>query len=80
MTFGLKLSLGVLLMAAPGSVVEQIAESGRCVSLAETPDMRISEQPAVAPGQAPLFSFRLYEGQARQRFSNSDLMMDDAGH
>ena len=80
MTAALKVALGLMAVTAPGNVIEEIVSSGRCVSLAETPDMRVERMPAIAPGQAPLFSFRLYEGQSRQRFANSDLMMDDAGH
>lgn len=74
-------SILLLLVAAPqGTTIAMISESGRCVALGETPDQRVEQTPMIAPGQAPLFSFRLYEGQARQRFANSDLMLDDAGH
>lgn len=62
------------------SIVDQIAASGRVVTIGETADQRVTPQPLIAPGQAPLFSFRLYEGQSRQRFANADLMLDDAGH
>lgn len=80
MTAGTKLICAALLVALPGAQVENIAASGRCVSLAETPDARVTTKAQVAPGQAPLFTFRLLEGQARQRFANADLMLDDAGH
>jgi len=59
---------------------QQVADSGRCVTLAETPDARVSPQPMIAPGPPPLFSFRYYEGKAHHRFGNTDLMLDDAGH
>jgi len=59
---------------------QQVADSGRCVTLAETPDARVSPQPGIAPGPPPLLSFRYYEGKAHHRFGNTDLMLDDAGH
>jgi hypothetical protein len=34
----------------------------------------------LAPGPPPLVSFRYYEGKLHQRFGNSELMLDDAGH
>jgi hypothetical protein len=34
----------------------------------------------IAPGPPPLLAFRYYEGQQRHRFSNAELMLDDAGH
>ncbi len=58
----------------------QVTDSGRCVTLAETPDARVSPQRAIAPGPPPLLSFRYYEGKAHHRFGNTDLMLDDAGH
>ncbi len=60
--------------------VEQIAESGRCADLPDSPDKRVSPTPAIAPGPPPILSFRLYEGKRHGRFNNSDLMLDDAGH
>jgi hypothetical protein len=59
---------------------QQVADSGRCVTLAEKPDERVKPQPAIAPGPPPLLSFRFYEGKAHHRFGNTDLMLDDAGH
>ena len=63
-----------------GSIIDQVASSGRCATLAETPDSRVSSARGIAPGQPPLLSFRMYEGRLHQRFANSDLMLDDAGH
>jgi hypothetical protein len=60
--------------------LQQVADSGRCVTLAETPDARVERKPMIAPGPPPLLSFRYYEGKAHQRFGNADLMLDDAGH
>lgn len=72
-----------LWLAAEGSqssVIDKIADSGRCLSLAESPDSRVTPVRLVVPGPPPLLSFRTYEGKLRQRFANSDLMLDDAGH
>ena len=77
--FGL-LGMVLLLTAEEQAQVKQIAESGRCVTLAETPDSRVAGAPEIAPGPPPLLSFRYYQGKTHQRFSNSELMLDDAGH
>ncbi|MGH7936450.1 MAG: hypothetical protein ACREF8_05530 [Chthoniobacterales bacterium] len=61
-------------------LIQAIARSGRVLSLAESPSSRIAPPGRIAPGAPPLLSFRLYEGKMRGQFSNSDLMMDDAGH
>ena len=74
------LILFALLAAAPESLVQQIADSGRCADLAETPDQRVSMKPMIAPGPPPLISFRYYEGKLHHRFGNAELMLDDAGH
>jgi len=60
--------------------VQQIADSGRCVSLAESADSRVDITPRFAPGQPPVLSFRFYEGKSHHRFGNSELLLDDAGH
>ena len=59
---------------------QQVADSGRCVTLAEKPDARVEQKAMIAPGPPPLLSFRYYEGKAHHRFGNTDLMLDDAGH
>ncbi len=61
-------------------LIQAIARSGRVLSLAEPPSSRVAPPDRIAPGAPPLLSFRLYEGKTRGQFSNSDLMMDDAGH
>jgi hypothetical protein len=58
----------------------QVAESGRCVTLAESPDSRVRPAKQIAPGQPPILTFRYYEGKLHHRFGNDDLMLDDAGH
>jgi hypothetical protein len=70
----------VALFAAPQSVVQQIADSGRCAVIGETPDQRVATEPMIAPGPPPLISFRYYEGKQHHRFGNAELMLDDAGH
>ena len=61
-------------------LVHLIAESGRVVEIATPPSERAEPLPQIAPGAPPLVSFRMFEGQMRHRFSNLDLVMDDAGH
>ena len=66
--------------AAQRTSVDEVAASGRCVNLGDAPDARVSYSTPIAPGAPPLLSFRAYEGKLHQRFGNSDLMLDDAGH
>lgn len=71
------------LLAAPASerdLIVRIADSGRCATVGETPDSRVKPEMRLAPGPPPLVSFRYYEGKLHQRFGNSELMLDDAGH
>lgn len=58
----------------------QIANSGRMVSIADSPSQRIAAPAALTPGQPPLLSFRYLEGKDRRRFTGLDLVLDDAGH
>ena len=62
------------------SLIQQVAASGRCADLSEDPDARVAPAPMIAPGPAPLLSFRYYEGKLHHRFGNAQLMLDDAGH
>jgi hypothetical protein len=61
-------------------IIEEIAASGRCANIAESPDQRVAPKPMIAPGPPPLLSFRYYEGKLHHRYGNVDLMLDDAGH
>lgn len=61
-------------------LMQKIADSGRCVSVAESPDARVKPPIQIAPGQPPVLTFRYYEGRLHHRYSNTDLMLDDAGH
>ena len=56
------------LVAAPQSLVQQIADSGRCADLGASADERVTVQPMIAPGPPPLISFRYYEGKQHHRF------------
>jgi hypothetical protein len=70
----------VVLLLMQGSIVEEIAESGRVVSLADSPSDHVASEVQIAPGQPPLLSFRFFEGKQRHRFGDLDLVLDDAGH
>jgi hypothetical protein len=70
------------LLASPevDRLTKQVIESGRVVEIAVPPSQRLAPQPKIAPGAPPLISFRLFDGRMRHRFSNLDLVLDDAGH
>lgn len=70
------------LLASPEveRLTKLVADSGRVVEIAVPPSERLAAPPKIAPGAPPLVSFRLFDGQMRHRFSNLDLVMDDAGH
>jgi hypothetical protein len=74
----------ILLMMAGNTDVsrltKEIAASGQVLEIGNTPSERIAPPKQIAPGPPPLLSFRYYEAQQRHRFSNSELMLDDAGH
>jgi len=72
------------MLAASGGnldrLTKEIAASGQVVGFTARPSERVAPPVEIAPGQPPLLSFRSYEGQQRHRFSNTELMLDDAGH
>lgn len=70
------------LLASPEveRLTKLVADSGRVVEIAVPPSQRLAAPPKISPGAPPLVSFRLFDGQMRHRFSNLDLVMDDAGH
>jgi hypothetical protein len=76
------IAVGLLFLLANQSdlLIKQVAASGRVLELAITPSERISSVPQIAPGAAPLLSFRFFEGKDRHRFGELDLVIDDAGH
>jgi hypothetical protein len=57
-----------------------VAQSGCVVEIATPASERLAPPPKIAPGAPPLVSFRLFDGRMRRRFSNLDLVLDDAGH
>jgi hypothetical protein len=70
-------------LAAPDStaiLIHRVAESGRVQEIGILLSDRISPPPEIAPGAPPILSFRLFEGLSKHRYSNLDLVMDDAGH
>jgi hypothetical protein len=60
--------------------VKQIAASGRVQLIGETSATRLQPTAPLAPGAPPILAFRYFDGQARHRFGDLDLVMDDAGH
>jgi len=70
------------LLASPDveRLTKQVTDSGRVVEIAVPPSQRLAPPPKIAPGAPPLVSFRLFDGKMRHRFSNLDLVLDDAGH
>jgi len=60
--------------------VKQIAVSGRVQLIGETSATRLQPTAPLAPGAPPILAFRYFEGLARHRFGDLDLVMDDAGH
>ena len=74
----------LMMMAANTSdldrLTREVAASGQVLEIGETPSDRVAPPKQIAPGPPPLLAFRYYDAQQRHRFSNSELMLDDAGH
>ncbi len=74
----------LMLAAAAGGDVKtltrDVAASGKVLEIAVSPSERVAPPLQIAPGAPPLLAFRYYEGQARHRFTGTELMLDDAGH
>ena len=74
----------LMMMAADTSgltrLTTEVAVSGQVLEIGMTPSARVSPPRQIAPGAPPLLAFRYYEAQQRHRVSNSELMLDDAGH
>lgn len=62
------------------STIEKIVASGRVLMIGETSSSRLTPAVRLAPGAPPILAFRYLDGQARHRFGDLDLVMDDAGH
>jgi hypothetical protein len=60
--------------------IRQIAASGRIQQIGESSSSRLNSGASLAPGAPPILAFRYLDGQARHRFGDLDLVMDDAGH
>jgi len=75
--------LCLMLAASDGDLKRltgEVAASGQVVEIAISPSERVAPALQIAPGAPPLLAFRYYEGQARHRFTGTELMLDDAGH
>ena len=75
----------ILLMMAANTgdlsrLTREVAASGRVLEIGKSPSERIAPPRQIAPGAPPLLAFRYYDAQQRHRLSNSELMLDDAGH
>ena len=62
------------------TLIAKIDQSGRCATIGETAQERLTKRPVIAPGAPPVLSFKLYEDAKHHRFGNVDVMLDDAGH
>jgi hypothetical protein len=75
----------ILLMMATNNedlsrLTKEVAASGKVLEISKSPSERVAPPREIAPGSPPLLAFRYYEAQQRHRVSNSELMLDDAGH
>lgn len=70
----------LLLLFQLSSAPSRDLSAERCLTVGRTPSERVNPLPEIAPGAPPILSFRYYEGQLHHRYSNSELMLDDAGH
>ena len=61
-------------------VIQEMEVSGRVLANGETPSSRLTRSAEIAPGPAPLLSFRSFDRDARYRLGKLDLVVDDAGH
>ena len=77
-------SVLILLFLASGQstpeLIRDISQSGRVLEIGTPESERLSSGMQIAPGVAPLISFRLLEGRQHNRYANLDLVIDDAGH
>ena len=69
-----------LLFLFAGSLVDEVAASGRITEIATPSSERLAAPARIAPGPPPTLGFRLIEGKLRHRFGDLDLVLDDAGH
>jgi hypothetical protein len=62
------------------TAIARITVSGRVLQIGEGSSSRLKPIVRLAPGAPPILAFRYLDGQARHRFGDLDLVMDDAGH
>lgn len=62
------------------AAIQRIVTSGRVLQIGEQSSSRLTPAFRLAPGAPPILAFRYLDGQARHRFGDLDLVMDDAGH
>jgi hypothetical protein len=62
------------------AAIQRIVTSGRVLQAGEKSSSRLTPAFRLAPGAPPILAFRYLDGQARHRFGDLDLVMDDAGH
>ena len=72
--------LALALQLQRPAILDQLAQSGRVLLIAQTPSQRLSESLRIAPGAPPTLGFKILEGKMRHRFGGLDLVLDDAGH
>ncbi len=65
---------------AEARLLRAVERSGRLGLIGVSASERLRPMGRLAPGDAPLLSFRYLEDRRRHRFGELDLMMDDAGH
>ena len=72
--------LALALQLQQPTVLERLAQSGRILTIAQTPSQRLADVLRIAPGPPPTLGFKILEGKMRHRFGGLDLVLDDAGH
>ena len=73
----------MMMVADPSGLsrlTREVAVSGQVLEIGNSPSARVAPPRQIAPGAPPLLAFRYFEAQQRHRLSNSELMLDDAGH
>ncbi len=60
--------------------LKHVSASGHVQLIGESSTARLQPSAPLAPGAPPILAFRYFDGQARHRFGDLDLVMDDAGH
>ena len=61
-------------------LIDHVAKSGRVSEIGKDGENLDDPRQYLAPGAPPITAFRYFAGAERHRFSNLDLVIDDAGH